>query len=133
MSQEFETEVGKEQRVRFDVSGNPDGGPTREDVRVAVGGFTRNCQFGVAIGQSIREITWESITFTFRATDTTSVLSFMSGTLEANSCGALIDSVCVTDPGTPCPGTSSVPDPGSTPLLFGVGLVGLRACRKWRH
>jgi hypothetical protein len=28
-------------------------------------------------------------------------------------------------------GVSTVPDPGSSLLLLGMGLAGLRACRKW--
>ena len=130
VAQSFATEVGKEYQVLFDLSGNPDGGPDRKDVRVAVGDFTQDYSFEVLIGQSISTITWASIAFTFLATDTTSTLSFMSLTPYHNSYGALIDNVCVTDPGTSCPSTSSVPDPGSTLLLFGMGLAGLGAWRK---
>ena len=63
------------------------------------------------------------ITFTFHATATDPVLSFMSLTPYANSYGALIDNVRVNEV------VASVPDPGSSLPLLGIALSGLRACR----
>ena len=130
VSQEFETEVGRAYLVQFDLSGNPgdgspgSGGPRLKEVQVAVGDFMQNYGFEVEIGQTISTIAWESIAFTFRATDTRSTISFMSLTAEPNSYGALIDNVRVTKK------NQSVPDPGASLLLLGMGLVGLRAWQK---
>ena len=122
VSQSFETAVGKQYQVQFDLSGNPGGGPAQKWVRVAVGEFTHDCRFEVLAGQPIDEITWQRIHFSFEAADAVSTLSFTSLSPTANSYGALIDDGKVT---------GHVPDPGSLLLLLSLGLARLRACGKW--
>lgn len=97
--------------MTFDLSGNPQGGPQIKQMRVSVGGVTQDYSFDSS-GQALNALIWQSITFDFLASSSTSTLSFVSLSSTPNSYGALIDNVTV----------SSVPEP-STLLLVTLGLA----------
>jgi len=111
VSQTFATNPGQPYEVSFDLSGNPQGGPTIKQVLALAGSASNPYSFDTT-GQSTSALLWTSISFTFTATDAFSTLSFLSLTGTPNSYGALIDNVAV----------QRVPEPG-TLVLVGTGLV----------
>jgi choice-of-anchor C domain-containing protein len=119
IQQTFETVAGRTYDVFFELSGNPMGGSTLKDLRVSVGNFTQDYTFD-STGQAENNLIWDHIRFSFVATGATSTLSFASLSGSGSSYGALIDHVRV----------HSTPDPGSTLLLLGMGLIGLGVWRR---
>jgi choice-of-anchor C domain-containing protein len=111
IAQTFATSIGEAYIVRFDLSGNPQGGPLIKQARVTVDSFTQDYAFD-AEGQTLDALIWQPIEFSFLASSTSATLSFMSLTSTPNSYGALIDNVRV----------DTVPEPSSL-LLFTAGLV----------
>jgi hypothetical protein len=74
VSQTFATKVGKEYDVFFDLSGNPEDDPLEKTVRVIVDGFSQNYTFDSS-GQSINDLVWGSIAFSFVASGSSATLS----------------------------------------------------------
>ena len=126
IEQTFATVIGQAYVVSFDLSGNPGNGqpgtglPFTKQLRVDAGGVSQTYSFDSS-GLSIEALLWQTITFTFLASDTTATLSFNSLSSEQDaSYGALIDNVSV----------SAVPEP-STLLLIGPSFLAgiLAVCR----
>lgn len=119
----FDTSIDLEYMVTFDMAGNPDGLPLIKELEVQAGDFTGTFSFD-STGSTRNAMGWEQRSFTFTATDTTTVLSFRSilnGAADPYF-GAALDNVCVT----------AVPD-ASMMLLLGPALLGLAAfSRKFR-
>ena len=129
IEQIFATIAGEIYEVSFAMSGNPMGSPQVKWLRVSAAGAFADYAFDSS-GQSESALNWQTNLFSFTASGSWTTLGFSSLSTDANaSYGALLDDVRVSGPEP-----VSVPDPGSTLLLFGMGLVGLRACRKqWQY
>lgn len=119
IQQTFDTEAGRTYAVFFELSGNPMGGSIFKNVRVSVGGFTQDYTFD-STGQAENSLLWDHVRFSFVATGATSTLSFASLSASGSSYGPVIDHVRV----------HRTSDAGSTLLLAGLGLAGLRAMRR---
>ena len=120
IEQTFTTIPGQLYNVRFDLSGNPHGGPVVKQARVSVGGFSADYAFD-STGQSMEALLWETIAFSFWSTTSAATLSFKSLSPTPNSYGALIDNVSVT----------AVPEPSAAVLLaIGLGVLGARHARR---
>lgn len=79
IEQTFATLVNQAYTVSFDLSGNPQGPSRFKQMRVSAGGFTNDDAFD-SFGQRLDALVWESISFSFLATNTTSTLSFVTFT-----------------------------------------------------
>jgi len=145
------TAIASQRRLTSTVFGNPEGQrgrPQQEQPRGGVGDgggrnvtnrpridlgghYTQDYVSEVLIRESIATISWAPITLTFLPCHGHGLAPlFHESDASAQQYGALTDNVRMQDPGTPCPGTRSVTDPGSTLLLVGIGLAGLGAWRK---
>jgi len=82
VSQTFDTVAGASYAVSFSLSGNPDAGPTAKVVRVSASGGSPASQdftFDTAAkGNTKEDMKWESDTFTFTASGTSTTLTFAS-------------------------------------------------------
>lgn len=116
VQQSFATAVGETYRVAFDLSGNPEGGPTLKQLRASAGSATQDFTFDPT-GLTRGTLTWTSVAFDFVASATTSTLLFSSLSPSGNSWGALIDNVSVARKTT-----TPVPEPPALALL-GLGLL----------
>jgi choice-of-anchor C domain-containing protein len=87
------TVPGATYRVRFDMAGNPDGGPTVKTLNADVAGVTVPFSFD-GTGATKSNMMWRSMSFTFVATGTTSTLRFIS-TIASGGFGPAIDNVSV--------------------------------------
>lgn len=116
VSQTFATTPGGMYDVSFDLSGNPQGGPTIKQLLVLVDSFSQSYSFDTS-GQTTTALTWTPIGFSFIATGSTATLSFVSLTGVPNSYGALLDNVAAT----------RVPEPSTLVLLLAgvAGAVGI--------
>lgn len=118
VSQTFDTIAGVPYLVTFDIAGNPDSGPKIADMSVqATGNALQNYSFNTA-GQSLANMGWESRSYSFVATGSSTTLTFTS--LETNPYGPALDNVAV----------AAVPEPGSLALF---GLAGLTAAAYYRR
>ena len=120
----FETIVGSEYILTFDMAGNPDGPPSVKELVVQVGSVVELFTFD-STGQTRDNMGWEEKSLAFFATDTTTALIFRS-ILDTSGVppyyGAALDNVSV----------DAVPEP-STILLLLSSIVGLTAFgRKFR-
>jgi choice-of-anchor C domain-containing protein len=97
ISQTLTTTIGNTYVVTFDLSGNPAGPPAIKTLTVgATGAPTTGYEFDTATaGNTLSDMMWVSKTYTFLATNTSSVLTFTSTT--AGFFGPALDNVTVTE------------------------------------
>jgi choice-of-anchor C domain-containing protein len=117
--QTFDTEIGRTYIVDFALAGNPDGSPTTKSLNVFSGAFIQGYTFST-VGASRADMNWVYKSFTFKATSTSSVLTFQS-TTPSVFYGPVIDDVTVR-----------APEP-MTLALFGTGALGLAIRRRVRR
>jgi choice-of-anchor C domain-containing protein len=108
LSQALATTVDNTYTVTFEVSGNPACGPTLKTLSVAASGADPQAfAYDTAVAaNTVSDMKWESRTYSFIATSSSSVLTFTS--TSTGSCGPALDSVVVTE-------TIAEPDPDPTP------------------
>ena len=94
ITQTFATTPGTAYRASWDLSGNPEGAPRVKQVRVTVGGTTRDYSFDTA-GQNRTNLRWEPASLSFVASGASTAISFSSQSSAGNSWGAFIDHVAV--------------------------------------
>ena len=96
ISQQFDTTPGYTYVVKFDLSGNPDGGPTVKTMDVTAGGTTSSYSYDtVANGTTRQNMNWKPQTFTFKASSNATALTFTSTTGISSSFGPALDNVTV--------------------------------------
>lgn len=94
--QAFTTRPGAAYLASFDLSGNPDGGPSVKNVRVTVDAVGQDFSFNVT-GQTRSNLSWVPREISFVATGVTATISFASQSSSGNSWGAFIDNVRVVE------------------------------------
>lgn len=111
LTQILSTIIGQSYLVSFDLAGNGDGAPTTKTATAsATGGATTT--FSVA-GSTRPDLDFTSFLYSFRATGTSTTLTFASTT--ATAFGPVLDNVAI----------AAVPEPAAWAMLIGgVGLVG---------
>lgn len=119
VSQTIATEAGRDYKVFFYLSGNPDGGLGQKVAVTSVSGSPAVTEtYTVGAANSRANMLWERYSYRFTAFDSTSDLTFASGTNTAF--GPALDNVSIT----------AVPEPGTWAMLIvGMGLVGLSSRR----
>ncbi|WP_426168089.1 choice-of-anchor C family protein [Sandarakinorhabdus sp. DWP1-3-1] len=122
VSQTIATEAGRDYKVYFSLSGNPDGGLGTKSAIVSVSdGIPANFTYPVGAANSRATMLWQRFSYRFTAFDTTSNLAFASGTSTAF--GPAIDDVTI----------AAVPEPETwAMLLVGMVLVGVSSRRRQR-
>ncbi len=115
--------AGKQYRITFDLSGNPDGGNSLKGLMVsATGGGVANYFYDTAAeGNMPADMRYKTFTYVFTASGPIQDVQFRS--LENNPYGTVLDNVSI----------SLVPEPATWGLMVaGFGLVGLAARRRSR-
>jgi choice-of-anchor C domain-containing protein len=114
--------VGHAYNIFFDLSGNPDSGPTEKALRVSMGG-SKDYKYDIAAhGTSHGNMHWATQVFRFTASSTEQVLTFASINDPNGAWGPALDNVSI----------SEVPVPAGAPLLIG-GIAALGALRRRRR
>ena len=98
VSQTIQTVPGHRYRVRFDLAGNPSGGPTQKSLRVTAADEQQMYDFDSS-GRSTNDMGWTAHTFEFTAKDATTNIYFVS--LINGSFGPALDNVRAFDLGPP--------------------------------
>ena len=116
ISQDFTTVIGQEYKVTFNMSGNPDGGSSRDITKTllvsATGAESASFDY-VTSSNTLNNMLWQEMTWYFTATSESTTLAFSS--LESNAFGPALDNVNV----------SLVPVPATILLGFlGLGIGG---------
>jgi len=93
VSQSVDTVPGRTYLVLFWLAGNPDGPPTVKTLDVSAGSTSKSYAFDTA-GQSRADMGWVRKNLAFKATDTSTMLTFLS-TINTFF-GPALDSVSVT-------------------------------------
>jgi choice-of-anchor C domain-containing protein len=119
IQQTFDTMIGTQYSVLFDLAGNPVGGPTIKEVEVSAAGVDAIYTFDVT-GKSLAAMGWVTKEFKFVATSTSTTLAFRSLTSSGNW-GPALDNVRVS--AVP---TGVVPEP-QTYAMMAAGIAALVA------
>lgn len=115
--QTLTTVVGHTYKVTFAMAGNPDGGPVVKTLNADTGGAPIPFTFDVT-GHDKTNMGWESKTFNFTATGTSTVLTFTSTT--ATAFGPALDKVVVEDTTSVTPTPSAIPAECDQSLTYNV-------------
>jgi choice-of-anchor C domain-containing protein len=119
ISQTLDTTIGNTYVVSFSLSGNPAGGPPAKTLTVgASGADPASYTFNVAVAGNTRtDMKWVTQTYSFVATDSTTVLTFTSTT--SGNTGPALDNIDVTETAapTPTPTPTVAPTPTPTPTV----------------
>ena len=119
LSQSFSTVIGQRYNVKFDLAGNPDGGPALKQMVVTINDVDA-ATFDFTTGATSRaNMGWIGNQYNFTATSTSSTLKFTS--LTQTPSGPALDNVSI----------SAVPEASTWALLIaGFGMVGVSARRR---
>lgn len=113
IQQTFDTVVGQLYNISFWLAGNTDGAPTTKSVKVTAGNASSIFTFDTTGFSAPANMGWKNYTFQFKATGTSTLLSFES--LDATAYGASLDNVSV----------SAVPEPAAwAMMMLGIGFIG---------
>lgn len=125
--------AGHVYQVSFDISGNPDAGPTTKTLGVTASVSTNFYNFLIG-ANTLSSMNWVTQSFQFVASDSSELLSFFSATAccgtEAHpfAFGPALDNVSILDRGGD---PSATPLPAALPLFAGgLGVLGWLARRK---
>lgn len=116
VSQEFNTVVGIDYKLSFDLGGNPEGAPIEKIMEVTVADVNQRFTFDTT-DHSFLDMGWQTMTLEFTANAISTNLSFIG--VSSGPYGAAIDNVDV----------SVVPLPSAL-VLLSTGLVALVGIRK---
>lgn len=102
ISQTIPTSIGATYTVRFDLSGNPDGGPAEKTLNVSATGATlQSYSFVNGAGVIRTDMNWQTKLYTFMATSTSTTITFQSTTeaqpAQPNWYGPALDNVVITE------------------------------------
>lgn len=114
ISQTLATTIGNTYVVTFSLSGNPDGGPSEKRLTVdATGAAAETYTYNITLERNTRsDMRWVTQSYTFAATDSSTVLTFTS--LTGGSIGPALDNVEVMEIVAPTP---TAPTPTPTPTV----------------
>ncbi|MCS6865847.1 MAG: choice-of-anchor C family protein [Gemmataceae bacterium] len=118
ISQTFSTIPGQAYLVQFDMAGNTDGGPAIKTLTADVGAGPITFSFDTTGRSRPGNMGWETKSFVFTATSSTTTLTFTSTVTTAF--GPALDNVSVTP----------IPEPMSLMVLGGLMVSGLAAVRR---
>lgn len=97
IEQTFPTVPGQSYLLTFAMSGNPEGGPSIERLRVEVGDTTMDFSYDTT-GLTIFDLGWELESLFFTAEDAQTTIEFYSLSTDGTSIhGPLLDSITVTE------------------------------------
>ncbi|MGB3638747.1 MAG: choice-of-anchor C family protein [Rivularia sp. (in: cyanobacteria)] len=94
IQQTFDTIVGQDYLVTFDLAGNTISAPTIKQMQVQAGDRSKNYSFDIT-GKTTSKMGWQTETFQFTATDTKTTLEFFSSDTEGGLAGPALDNVSV--------------------------------------
>ena len=116
IQQTFNTTIGQEYLVTFDLAGNPFRGPQIKQMRVEAAGQFSDFTFDIT-GKSVNNMGWTSESWNFTANELQTTLQFTS--LTGSGWGPALDNVNVV----PVPEPLTILGSG-TALAFGVAFKG---------
>ena len=98
IAQTFATTPGETYVVTFDMAGDPVGAPQIKQMGVTAAGQSANFSFNVS-GRSTNNMGWQTNTWVFTATSTSTTLEFYSLNQGGGSSGPALDNVSVVSAG----------------------------------
>lgn len=97
IEQVFQTIIGKNYRLTFDMAGNPVGGASIKPMMVSVAGQSTEFEFDVT-GKGVQDMGWKENTLIFTAIDEKTTLTFTAlAAVTSSNYGAAIDNVKVVE------------------------------------
>lgn len=119
IAQTFDTILGGNYQVLFDLAGNPAGDPVEKLLRVAATGSTSQDYSFDTTGKTLTAMGWQTTAYSFTATSPSTTLLFTS--LINTPFGPALDNVRVSTDGV-----TPVPTPALLPGLIGMGVAAWR-------